>query len=218
MAKRPEEKYQASVDSAVATELVRNAYTRERHYFLMRIIMGLSGYAVLSLIVIAILAHKPPEYKYFSTGCDGRIKDLVALNAPVGSMEDMTNWVSNAVAQAYTFDFQNYREEFMRSKDNFTPEGWSAFHQGMTTDSKLLQSVIDNQYISTAVENGTTVLVGQGVNDAGVYTWRFQMPLLVTYQRGAKNVSQNLMVTVVVERQNQLKNPRGIGIAQIIAQ
>ncbi len=61
------------------------------------------------------------------------------------------------------------------------------------------------------------VLINQGLVQ-GRYAWKLSMPLLVTYQSSERTVPQNLMVEIVVVRQPETEHPRGLGIAQLIAQ
>jgi intracellular multiplication protein IcmL len=51
---------------------------------------------------------------------------------------------------------------------------------------------------------------------SGRYSWRVQMPILVTYQSASEFTQQNIVVTMLITRISTIESPRGIGIAQII--
>jgi intracellular multiplication protein IcmL len=203
-------------DEAVATVLAREAYTRERHYLLIRVILGLLAALVVMSAALLFMATRPPQNHYFATDRDGRIMPLVPIDRPISSQTDLTNWVANSVAAAYTFDFANWRNELGAAQSNFTRAGWKGF-QAALKDSGLLQTVMDSKYVTTAVPKSAPVLLDSGIIE-GRYAWKLQMPLLVTFQSSEKTVSQDLMVNVIVVRQPETEQPRGLGIAQLIAQ
>lgn len=204
------------VDEGVATILARDAYTRDRHYFLMRVIYVLAACLSGSVVLNAVLASQPITREYFLTDNEGRIRQLTALDSPVNSLTDISTWVSNSIAQAYTFSFANYRAELQVAQAAFTPAGWRGFEKALE-ESGTLQSVIANKYITTAVPTSAPVLVAQGLRD-GLYAWKFEVPFIVTFQSASGRTSQNVLVTATVVRQPETVNPRGLGIAQLIAQ
>jgi len=205
-----------SADEAVATILAREAYTRERHYLLIRVIMGLLVVIFLQAGANIYMAARPPKNSYFATDRDGRIQPLTPIDRPISSLTDLTTWVANSVVQAYTFDFANWRTQMSAAQTNFTPAGWRGFENALK-DSGLLATVLERHYVTTAVPTSAPVLINQGLVQ-GRYAWKLSMPLLVTYQSSERTVPQNLMVEIVVVRQPETEHPRGLGIAQLIAQ
>ena len=69
--------------------------------------------------------------------------------------------------------------------------------------------------IVSAVATKAPVILQKGLLN-GVYAWRVQMPLLVTYQSANEFSQQNNVVTILISRVPTLNSPRGIGIAQFI--
>lgn len=203
-------------DQAVAAVLARNAYVRERHVFLTRLIVVLTAALVASLAVNVTLALRKPENRYFLSDVEGRIRDIVPLDRPVESLPVVSAWVASAVSQSLTFSFANYRQEFANARQHFTPEGWAEFERALV-DSGLLRIVRENMYVTTAVPTSAPVLSQQGLMN-GRYAWRFQIPMVVTYESAAQRMGQNMMVTVTVVRVPETENPRGLGIIQIVAQ
>lgn len=203
-------------DEAVATVLAREAYTRERHYFLVRVVIGLLVALCVQGAALLYMGTRPPVNHYFATDREGRIQPLTPIDKPISSVSDLTTWVANSVVQAYTFDFANWRGELQAAQVNFTPAGWKGF-RGALEASGLLQTVLDKKYVTTAVPTSAPVLLDQG-RIQGRYAYKLQMPLLVTYQSSERVASQNLMVDIIVVRQPETEHPRGLGIAQLIAQ
>lgn len=203
-------------DQAVAAVLARHAYVRERHIFLSRIIVALSAALLGSMFVNIVLFLRPVEYRYFLADTEGRIRDIVPLDRPVEALPVVSAWVANAVSQSLTFSFANYRQEFAAARQHFTPQGWAEFERALL-DSGLLRIVRENMYVTTAVPTSAPVLSQQGLMN-GRYAWRFQIPMVVTYESAAQRMGQNMMVTVTVVRVPEHENPRGLGILQIVAQ
>jgi len=205
-----------SEEEAIAAVLARNAYVREKHYFLMRLVLVLAGLLSLSVVGNVLLAMRAPENKYFLSDVEGKIREIVPLDRPVESLPVISAWVANAVSQSLTFSFANYRQEFANARQHFTPQGWAEFERALI-DSGLLRIVRENMYVTTAVPSGAPVLSQQGLM-GGRYAWRFQIPMVVSYESAAQRMGQNMMVTVTVIRVPETENPRGLGILQIVAQ
>jgi intracellular multiplication protein IcmL len=203
-------------EDAIATRLLRDTYTRERHYFLMRVIMILGAVCVIQSGTIGYLASQPTQFRYFATDPEGHIKELLSLDRPITSMNEVLNWTTNAVTQSFTFDFANYRAQLQAAKSNFTEGGWKGFEKAME-EAGVMKQVIGNSYVTTAVPHGAPVVVAQGLAD-GRYAWKLQIPVIVTYQNQGKRSTQELLVTAVIVRRPMTEHPNGLGIAQIIAE
>jgi intracellular multiplication protein IcmL len=203
-------------DEAVGTILAREAYTYARHIFLLRTIYCILGALVLQSCAVLYMATRPPVNHYFITDTAGRIQAITPLDRPINSQTDLNNWVANSIVAAYTMDFANWRAELTAAQGNFTPSGWRGFRDALDT-SGLLKSIIENKYVTSAVPTGAPVLLDEGLVQ-GRYAYRLQMPLLVSFQTSdGKTAAQNMKMNIVVERIPQTEDPRGLGIAQLIA-
>lgn len=219
-ARRPDDRHRGTqprthADDAVATVLMREAYTRERHYFLMRTIFALIGLVALSVGSNVWQWSKRPEARYFLTTYEGRLTEVTPLDRPIDADRVVLNWAVKGVVQAYTFNFANYRSELTQARANFTETGWRGFEKALK-DSGNLDAVIGNKYVATAVPKEAPVLVDRGLVD-GVAAWKVQVPILVTYASAAQKTEQNLLVDVTVVRVPETQNPSGLGIAQLLA-
>ncbi len=164
--------------------------------------------------LIYVVTH-PPEPKYFATSTDGRIMPLVPLSQPNLSKSALLQWASTAAISAYTYDFINYRQALQAASEYFTPEGWNSFMEALDSNNNL-KAVIAKKLIVSAVVTGAPVVVQEGLLDSR-YTWKVQMPMLVTYQSASQFSQQTLTVTMLITRISTLSSARGIGIAQFIA-
>lgn len=195
---------------------------RLRHDFYRDGYRKLVGILLFSILIVVILASSlayivthPPAPKYFATDSTGRIIPLVALNQPNMSTPAILQWANTAAVAAFSYNFVNYRKELQAASTFFTPAGWEAFESGLK-DSNNLDAVIAKKLVVSAVATGAPVVLQKGVI-AGRYSWRVQMPLLVTYQSAGGMTQQQLILKMLITRISTLNSARGIGIAQFIA-
>ena len=169
--------------------------------------VGLNG------VLIWALVHKKPVY--FAATNDGRILPLVALSRPATSDRAVVSWATEVATSAYSYDFVNWRSALSALSPDFTKEGFASFI-GSLHASGNLKLVSDNRMVASAVPTEAGVIVAKGLLK-GVYVWKIQVPILVTYQAAKSAVSQNLLVTLMVARRSVLSHPKGLAVAQFLA-
>lgn len=202
-------------ENALAQVLMRNDFYRDGQRKLM---VALSLSVVVNVIMVFLLSYlltHPPTPKYFATSINGRITPLFALNAPNTSDNAVVQWASEAASASYSYNFVNWRSELEAASSFFTAEGWSQFTTALL-DSNNLEAVKAKKLVVSAVVTGAPVILQKGLLN-GRYSWRIQMPLLVTYQSASELSQQSLNVTMLVTRVDTLNSPKGVGIAQFIA-
>lgn len=205
-----------AVEDIIATKMLRDNAIKEKVYLNHKIAMVLAGCLCLSIVANVSLFMKPAEVTYFATNGEGKLLELLPLKQPVQSVNEVLSWSTKAITDAYTFDFVNYRAQLQESRDLFTAEGWKGF-QNALNDSGNLRSVVENKFVTTVVPRGAPVVVAEGYRN-GSYAWKIEVPIMVTYQSSERRTNQSLLVEAVIVRRSELEHPRGIGIAQIIAQ
>jgi intracellular multiplication protein IcmL len=202
-------------DMAAATELSRNALSRERYELVLKMIFGMIAIIAIMMVSIVYLATRPVETRYFSTDPQGRIREITALNKPMPSTEQVLNWATMAVTNAYTMSFANYQQQLDDIRHNFTKDGWLGFEEALKR-SGFIDSLLGNQFVTSAVAQGAPVVAAQGlVGD--VYAWRIQIPIVVTYQSANIRDPKSFMVEITIVRRPESENPIGLGIAQFMS-
>ncbi len=204
------------IEDVVAVKMMRDATIKEKVYFDRKVMLALSAGLVLSLATNLFYATRKPDIQYFATNSRGEILALTALNEPVHNTETVLNWATQSITAAYTFSFSNYRAELQGARPAFTQKGWEGFQEALQS-SNVLQDVVNNKFVTSAVPRGAPVIIAEG-QLGGNFAWKIQMPMLVTYESSQNRQSQDLMVTAVIVRRSELEHPMGLGIAQIIAQ
>lgn len=206
------------VEAAAGTELARNALSRERYEFVMKVTSGFVILSVILAVSIVYMATRPVQQRFFTTNSQGAIREIVALNKPIASEEEVLNWTTQSVTKAYSMSFANYGQQLNDLKPNFTDAGWRGYEQALQR-AGFLDALLKNLYVTSAVPRKAPVVVARGIVDGdGVYGWRLQIPLMVTFTSASASSSQEINVEVTVVRRDETENPAGLGIAQILSQ
>lgn len=201
-------------EDALQVVKLRNEFYRDNYRKVIAALM-------ISFFVIFILAgalfyivSHPPAPRYFATSKDGRIVPLVAFSQPNLSNATVLEWSNTAATAAYSYNFVNYRQALQRAADYFTPEGKQMFFSAIKSSNNL-QAVISKKLIVSAVATGVPVILEEGLL-ADRYTWKVQIPMLITFQSASQFSQQAVTVTMLIVRVSTLTSPSGIGIAQFI--
>ncbi len=202
--------------SGLGTVVVRNEFYRDGYRSLLRLslVMGIVMVGLVGAMYFVIHTHQP-ENRYFATTEDGRLVPMEPLSEPNLSAPALMSWVAQASTEVMTFGFNDYRRRLQESSRNFTRRGWESFTQALQK-ARIIEMVEANQQVVTAAPRGAPILESEGLV-AGRYQWVIQLPLVLTYQSGARTKSDSLLVTVVIVRVPRLESPNGVGIEQWIA-
>ena len=201
-------------EDALTAVAIRNTFYRDgQRKMILILLTSMLANFVLGILLVYMITH-PPAPKYFATSINGRITPLFPLNEPNQSDSAVLQWANQAAIAAFTYNFVNYRTELQASSGFFTAEGWDQFLTALQ-QSNNLDAVKVKKLIVSAVATRAPIILQKGVLN-GQYSWRVQMPLLVSYQSASEFSQQNNVVTMLITRVSTLNSPRGIGIAQFV--
>lgn len=201
-------------EDALTAVTLRNRFYRDGQRKLVTgLIISLMGNLLMAGMLLYEITH-PPQPKYFATSINGRITPLFPLNEPNQSDSAVLQWANQAAIAAFTYNFVNYRDELQSSSGFFTADGWQQFLTALQ-QSNNLDAVKAKKLIVSAVATRAPIILQKGILN-GRYSWRVQMPLLVTYQSASEFSQQNNVVTMLITRVSTLNSPRGIGISQFV--
>jgi intracellular multiplication protein IcmL len=201
-------------EDALTTVTLRNEFYRDSYRrVLLILLLSLVINLFLGGILIYMITH-PPKPKYFATSINGRITPLFPLNEPNQSDSAVLQWANQAAIAAYTYNFVSWRKELQAASGFFTARGWKQFLDALQSSNNL-DAVRSKKLIVSAVATQAPIILQKGVLN-GSYSWRVQMPILVTYQSASEFTQQNNVVTMLITRVSTLNSPRGIGIEQFV--
>ena len=172
--------------SGLGKVVVRNEFYRDGYRGLLRLslIQGLIIVGLIGAMYFVINTHQP-ENRYFATTEDGRLIPMVALNEPNLSTPALMSWVAQSATEVMTFGFNDYRRMLQEASRSFTRRGWESFTQALQK-SRIIEMVEANQQVVTAAPQGAPIVISEGLV-AGRYQWQIQIPLILTYQSGARS-------------------------------
>ena len=188
-------------------------YSDHQKKMMGALLVSVLAFLFISLFLLYMITH-PPQPKYFATSTNGRITPLLALDQPNQSDSAVLQWANQAAIAAFSYNFVNYREELLAASSYFTQEGWSQFMDALQQSSNL-EAVKSKKLIVSAVATRAPIILQKGELN-GSFSWRVQMPILVTYQSASEFTQQNNVVTMLITRISTLQSPRGIGISQFV--
>lgn len=211
----------ANHDNALKLVFERNAFYRQLHFLVL-------GAFFLSLCVIGLLIYtifylkkNPPHPYYFAADNVSRLLQIIPVNTPNMSTEDVIKWTSKAVIASFSYDYINYHAQLQSAQKYFTPYGWSRYMAALQSSNNMI-GLIQRRLVASAQIVEPPKIVAQGIL-GGAYAWKFEMPILVQYMPADtsdntnKAFSNALIVTVTVQRQKALDGNSGLGIVQLLA-
>jgi intracellular multiplication protein IcmL len=187
------------------------------HKSLLTIVFFLLG-SQLVLIGIAYFqfATRSPRQFFAAPLDESKPFQIIALERPNVSVKALLNWATLAATATFTFDFVNYKEQLAAIKDYFTVDGYNNFVAALKNNSTL-STIEEKKLVLSAVSIGPAIVLSEE-ELAGHHTWNIQIPLLVRYQSANVNEARYQIVSLVVTQVPTQNAPKGIGIAQYIAQ
>ena len=201
-------------DEAIELVRLRNNFYRDNY---RRIVMALLVCILLVvgefLTIVYLITHRPAPV-YFATADGWRLQPMVPLSTPLFTEAQVIQWATNAVINIYNYNFVNYRQQLQNSSSYFTSDGFQQFLSALDK-SNTLDTVTSKKLVVSAIVSQSPVVVNEGLI-RGQYAWRLQMPIIVTLQSASEQLSQSLILTVLIVRAPTLEKTSGVAIAQFI--
>jgi hypothetical protein len=191
-----------------------NDYYREGFASMTRLvnIQALIMLGIAAFFAFYVNSDKDGD-RYFAETGEGKRIYMPALDLPNMSIGTMSSWVSTAASEIMTFGFNDMEKRFQESRKDFTPDGWDGFAEAMI-NSGFADEMIAVQQIVTTVPASPATLVKEGLDQNGLYSWSFDVPLLMTLRSGGVKESIPRTVHITIERVSTEDNPNAIGISE----
>lgn len=202
------------VQDALEMVALRNEFYKDRQRMVVLALLISVAINLVQIFFVVYMYTHPPAPRYFATSISGRITPLFPLNEPNQSDSAVLQWANQAAIASFTYNFVNYRDELQAASAFFTPGGWDQFLTALQ-QSNNLDAVKAKKMVVSAVATRAPIILQKGLLN-GSYSWRVQMPVLVTFQSASEFSQQNNVVTLLITRISTLNSPRGIGISQIV--
>jgi intracellular multiplication protein IcmL len=172
------------------------------------LIIAMLAMLVFGSFVVFQIVHRPIPVFYVKNPT-GRTIQLTAYDEPNYLPQTILTWASKAAVAAYTFNFATYNKTIPLARPYFTEGGWAAYQRAI---GNVISRVVKAQLIVQGVVTGPPVIANQGELPGHGYSWRVQIPFLVTYLSAGESKSQTYYVIMMVVKVPTTVNPQGIGI------
>lgn len=185
----------------------------ERVMFSLRSLVFL---AVVGVIAIVVIRYLQPVVSYYAVQSQNNktvIVPIDPLKNPINSRQALLKWVTTAVTSAFTYDANNYQTWLPKVAGRyFTPASGRVFLTAMLTSGQIQQVLAKQLIVSSVVSNSPVILQAGYVT--GAYSWRIQMPIIVSYQSASEVFQERQYVNLLVQRVSTNENPYGIAIQE----
>lgn len=202
----------ASSQSTPGGEQPYDFYREHYSNFLIMLTLLIILMIAMSSVVLYQITHRPVP-PYTAVAADGKKMSLMAHDEPNLLPATILRWASKAAVAAYTFDFANSDKELAAVRPYFTEAGWESYQSSI---ADLIASIKQNQLFVSGVVVGAPVISNEGDLTGSGYTWRVQLPFLVTTQSAETTSSKNFTVTLTIVKVPTQINPTGIGLDQFV--
>lgn len=197
-------------DAVQEKQMRKNNFFRDQYRRMLKFAILLAGLAVIQTVLLSYMTLSPAQPDYYATTTAGVVTPLHPLSQPVVTNQYLLQWSSTAVQSALNFDYVHYQDQFNQTKPYFTPGGWSKYQAAMQS-SGLLDAVQKQKLVMSAVVSGPPVILNS-YTTGGRFTWRVQLPVLVTFESASQKTQEALVITMNVQRVPVLDTIAGQGI------
>lgn len=197
-------------------EFGHNIVYRDKYHKTLSGLLFMILVAAALSVILAFINMEQKKASFYATTSAGLVIPLHSLAEPIVTNAYLVQWVSLATRKSLNLDFLHYEEQLDQARGYFTPGGWQKF-QGALDKSGLLKTVQDKKLMMNAVVSDTAVILNQAILH-GRFTWRIQLPLLVTYGSASQQYKTKLLVTMNVQRVSTLDTSEGIQISDFVSE
>ena len=196
--------------------LLRNSFYQDRAHTVLGALV-LSGVANLIMaLAVLVFIFNPPPAEFIVANPDGSLIKTVPLSQPQKSDVMMRNFAANAASQINSLDWSNFATQLSAIRNLFTPEGWNEYKKGLDK-TNIVKYITDNNLVMSAAITSVPQIAAQAVLN-GKYTWKIEVPLILTFSGGTINQSESKKVTLVIQQVDFLESPNGVAIVQYLMQ
>jgi intracellular multiplication protein IcmL len=198
------------------TVMARNAFYRDGFRLMQRTNLVSVIVTAIALTSFALYIFFGHSTRYFATTEGGRVVAVQDLAAPNWTRDTVAEFANRTMVAIYTLRWDRYQEELQQRRDFFTADGWPAL---MTAFERAgtLDYLRNERLIASAVPLEAPLVVDEGLNPEGRYTWLVEVPLEVSYRKADSRSTQRLVATLTIVQVPVEENPRGLAVHNVIA-
>src|SRR3990167_570936 len=187
-----------------------NEFYRDNYRRTMKLLAVMVVICAILAFVLAWMIYDKKQPLYYAAMTTGEVIPMHALSEPVVTSDFIIRWSSLTARLIYNLNFSTYQQQLDQIKDRFTAEGWEKMNDALNA-SGLIQALLNRKLIISSVVSGPPVILSRLIIH-GRFTWRVQMPMLVTYTSANDETQRRILITMNVQRVPTLDVPNGVQI------
>lgn len=152
-----------------------------------------------------------PSPVFIAVQKDGQKRQIYGAREPNLLPTTIIRFATTAAVRAYNFAPIGNDDTLRAVGPYFTDSGWDNY---LAAVKPVINQVETNKLFAYGIVNGTPVISNQGVLPKLGYSWRVQIPFLVTFMSAEQKTQSNYMLTITVVRVPTYVNPQAIGIEE----
>lgn len=192
-----------------------NKFYRDTYRRTMKFLVFLLLICAVLSCVLAWMVYDRKQPLYYAAATTGKVVPMHSLSEPVISSNFIIRWAALTTRLIYNLSFSSYQQQLSEIRPRFTSEGWQKM-MGALKSSGFISEMVDNRLIVSSVVSGPPVIVARLII-RGRFTWRIQLPLLVTYTSASATSQRSIVITLDVQRVPTLNADQGIQITNFIS-
>lgn len=190
-----------------------HSFYRDHYHQIIIALMLIILLLMASVVGVLYQMNHRPLPIYTAQTPDGHRLELLPFDEPNLLPDTIIQWASKAATAAYSFNFGDYKQQIPAVRPYFTDSGWSDY---LSSLRGLIETIVQKQLFVSSVVSGAPVISNQGTLPSRGYTWRVQIPFLVSYTSSGAPVVKNFLVVLTIVRVPTSTDPQGIGIDQFV--
>jgi intracellular multiplication protein IcmL len=158
-----------------------------------------------------------PEPRYFAQDkTTGTLTPIIPLTQPISSRNAVMLHAVEAIGALNGIDSLNYRDQLNRAAGYFTKNAWGRYLTEFS-NTGTLELIEKRNMVLNGVVTEPPVITGDGTIFNSLY-WDVQVPYRVRYVTQGYDQSVDYVAKIKIVRVPTTENPKGIAIAQFVAQ
>lgn len=192
-----------------------NEFYRDNYRRTMKILAVMIVICAILASVLAWMTYDKKQPLYYAAMTTGEVVPMHALSEPVVTSDFIIRWSSLTARLIYNLNFATYQQQLNEVKNRFTSDGWEKMI-GALNSSGLIQQMLGSKLIISSVVSGPPVILSRLIIH-GRFTWRVQMPMLVTYTSASESSQRRILITMNIQRVPTLDVANGVQIIDFSA-
>ena len=180
------------------------------------------NFIIALLVIIALIAPatiysllRTQPSRYFSRSADGHIVELKALDEDAGSEAYLSQWVTDALTDTFTFDHLNARKHLTKASRLYFTKGGAEQLKKAIDQAKILQTVEEKTLMLKTVTTQAPLVTSEAVTVDGSLRYEVDTTVLLTYYAGKEGTPQSIPGHVTLVRTSFDEHPGGLAIENI---